>query len=62
MTGAEQRAVEVPSEYDGERLDTFLATGEKPPLPFKRKIPARANPWPKGRKLQSRSSFERRAP
>ncbi len=25
MTGAEQREVEVPSEYDGERLDTFLA-------------------------------------
>src|SRR6185369_12039268 len=24
-TGAEQREVEVPSEYDGERLDTFLA-------------------------------------
>jgi hypothetical protein len=42
-------------------LDTFLATGEKPPLPAKRRIPSR--PFSKThRPLRSRSSFERRAP
>lgn len=61
---------DIPQIRKGDRLraaraalDRFLATGEKPPRPkHKRKIPARANPWPpKGsRPLRSRSSFERR--
>jgi len=68
--------VDVPQIRKADRLakakaalDTFLATGEKPPVPPShfpkgRKIAARADPWPpKGsRPLRSRSSFERRTP
>lgn len=41
----------------------LLATvSKKSRLKPKQKIAQRANPWPKGRKLQSRSSFAGRAP
>jgi hypothetical protein len=64
--------IDVPSIAKTKRLakaraalQLFLATGEKPPIPGrrKRKIPQPVNPWPaKGsRKLRSRG-FERRVP
>lgn len=44
-----------------EALNRYMSTGEKPPIPTRKKIPSR--PFAKGhRALRSRSSFERRVP